>query len=290
MKAGRVATGFSKPYIADYTSSGGVVTYSNPTLLARGVEVSLSPESSSDNNFYADNVQAESASGIFTGGTVTLTVDGLFTAMKRRALGYPEADVDGWTKVGAAVTPPYLGIGYITRYMSGGVTTYVPTILAKTKFNQPEESAATQEADIDWQTTELEANLMRDDSANQTWKYEGEAFSTEAEAEAALVTKLGGTAPVVADATLSSLSLGAATLSPAFAPATTTYTATTTSATNTITATATDSNATILIKNGDTTVTNGEAATWAAGENTLTVTVTNGTESKVYTVTVTKGE
>lgn len=43
-----------------------------------------------------------------------------------------------------------------------------------------------------------------------------------------------------------------------------------------------------MIKNGETTVTNGESATWSAGENTLTVTVTNGDQEKVYTVTVTK--
>lgn len=42
------------------------------------------------------------------------------------------------------------------------------------------------------------------------------------------------------------------------------------------------------IKNGSTTVTNGRAATWAAGANTLTIKVTYGTTSQIYTVTVTK--
>lgn len=40
--------------------------------------------------------------------------------------------------------------------------------------------------------------------------------------------------------------------------------------------------------NGESEVTNGSSATWSAGENTVTVTVTNGTAEKVYTVTVTK--
>lgn len=40
--------------------------------------------------------------------------------------------------------------------------------------------------------------------------------------------------------------------------------------------------------NGDTTIPNGTAAAWAAGENTLSVVVTNGGASKVYTVTVSK--
>ncbi len=97
---------------------------------------------------------------------------------------------------------------------------------------------------------------------------------------------IGGSA--TPDATLSALSIGNLTLSPTFDADTTTYTASTTNATNTVTATATDSGATIAITNGSTPVTNGTAATWTDGENTLTVTVTNGTESKTYTVTVTK--
>lgn len=71
------------------------------------------------------------------------------------------------------------------------------------------------------------------------------------------------------------------------------YTATTTNASNKVTATAADETATIAIKNGTTDVNNGSNASWAVGENTLTVTVTDGNDpqiSKVYTVTVTRGE
>lgn len=195
MAAGRVCTGFSKPYIADYAESAGVVTYSNPALLARGVSVNLEPTSADDNKFYADNVAAEDAGGMFAGGTVTLTVDGLFTAMKRRILGYPAADEDGWTPVGESSTPPYEAIGYIARFMSDGVTTYVPTILTKTKFQVPTESAETQEDSIDWQTQELTATLFRDDTTAKNWKFEGAEFATEALAEEALKTKLGYVAP-----------------------------------------------------------------------------------------------
>nr|DAP75525.1 MAG TPA: hypothetical protein [Caudoviricetes sp.]DAZ38447.1 MAG TPA: hypothetical protein [Caudoviricetes sp.] len=40
--------------------------------------------------------------------------------------------------------------------------------------------------------------------------------------------------------------------------------------------------------NGETPVSNGAAATWAEGANTVTITVKNGAAQKVYTVTVTK--
>ena len=80
MAAGRVCTGFSLPYVAKYAASGGTITYSDGQKLARGVSVSIEPESSDDNNFYADNILAESAGTTFTGGDLNLTVDGLLAA------------------------------------------------------------------------------------------------------------------------------------------------------------------------------------------------------------------
>lgn len=90
------------------------------------------------------------------------------------------------------------------------------------------------------------------------------------------------------DVNLSSLTLGVVRLSPAFNPDTIAYTATTTNSTNTIIAIAADSEATVAIKHGNNTINNGDAITWTAGANTVTVTVTNGESTKVYTITVTK--
>lgn len=90
---------------------------------------------------------------------------------------------------------------------------------------------------------------------------------------------------------LTALTIGGLTLSPTFAKGTYTYTTTTTNSTNTITATGA-SGATVVIKNGDTTITSGQSATWAAGANTVTVTCTGfvdgAVSTKTYTVTVTK--
>ena len=91
-----------------------------------------------------------------------------------------------------------------------------------------------------------------------------------------------------ADAYLSTLTVGSKTLSPTFSSTVETYTCATTDATNTITATAAKTGAVITIMNGETPVVNGQAATWDAGENTLTVSVKYGTTEKTYTVTVTK--
>lgn len=188
---GRVITGFSKPYIANYAASGTTVTYSGGMVLARGVSVSLAPESADDNKFYADNVTAETAAGVFTGGTATITVDGLNPDARALAYGLPEAGSDGWTADGDTTNAPYVGIGYIVRYMSGGNVIYVPTVLAKTRLSIPAEEASTQEDEIDWQTTALDFTLMRDDSANHNWRFIGADFTTEEAAEAALKAKLG---------------------------------------------------------------------------------------------------
>lgn len=88
--------------------------------------------------------------------------------------------------------------------------------------------------------------------------------------------------------TLSGLEIGSLTLDPAFDGAVVEYTAETTNDADAVTATATDENAEVAIMLGETGIENGGDATWAAGENALTITVTNETASKVYTVTVTK--
>lgn len=90
------------------------------------------------------------------------------------------------------------------------------------------------------------------------------------------------------NAALSDLRIGSLELAPKFAAGTTAYTVTTNNATNTITAIPASGSAEVAITVGDKAVTNGAAATWAAGTNTVTIKVTDGDQEKTYTVTVTK--
>lgn len=196
MANGRVCTGFSDPFVALYANSGTTITYTSCTPLARGVEVTVEAEESSDsNNFYADNVLAESIQGIFSGGTATLTVDGLLDTTRKLIYGLPTADGSGWTHFGDNQSVPYVGIGFVTRYMSGGVTSYVPTILTKAIFAAEPQEAATQGDEVEWQTTELQATLLRDDSANHDWKWIGAGQATQAAAVSMITTALGGITP-----------------------------------------------------------------------------------------------
>ena len=189
MAAGRVMTGFSLPYVALYTANGGTVTYSSGQRLARGVQVSIEAEAEDDNIFYADNISAESAPGIFTSGTATFTVDGLKLAAEQLIMGIPAADTEGFIHYGENLTIPYVGVGFICRYMEDGVTSYVPYILTKCRFVTPGVDAQTATETIEWQTQEITATLLRDDTANHDWKLVGAEQTSEALAEAKIKAK-----------------------------------------------------------------------------------------------------
>ena len=197
MANGKVTTGYSKPYVALYNNANGTITYTDGMPLARGVDVSMEIETAEDNNFYADNVLAESASGTFTGGTITLTVDGLKSAARKLIMGITAStsvtvgtdtvDVDVYDDT---QTVPYVGIGFIVRYMEDGVTTFAPYMLRKCTFSQPGVDAATQEDEIDWQTQELEATIMRDDASNHAFQWIAADQTTEEAAENVLKAML----------------------------------------------------------------------------------------------------
>ena len=190
MAAGKVTIGFSKPYVALYSEAGGVITYSSGQLLARGVSVNAEPESSDNNNFYADNIVAESDAGRFTGGTVTLTVDGLLQDAEKLIQGLGAADADGFINYDDDQATPYVGIGFVVETMSEGVRYFTPVVFTKTRANQLVTDAETEGESIDWQTQEIAFSIFRDESAKRRWKRVGGEMATEAAAEAAVKTAL----------------------------------------------------------------------------------------------------
>lgn len=189
-----VTTGFSKPYVAKYSNVGTTVTYSDGQLLGRGVSLSLDINTADDNNFHTDNVISETENSQFVSGNATTTIDGLEPAAATLIFGLPSTtnvEVNekqvAFQGYGDAMDPPYLGYGCVRRTRMNGVDQYWPLILPKIRYAIPSESMATQEDGIDWQTQELTATVLRDDTAAHNWKYlSAEGMSTEAEAEAAV--------------------------------------------------------------------------------------------------------
>jgi len=186
--AGKVTIGFSKPYVALYSESGGTITYSSGQKLARGVSVNAEPDSSDNNNFFADNIIAESDAGSFSGGTVTLTVDGLLQDAEKLIQGLPTADADGFLNYDDDQVTPYVGVGFIIEYMSDGVRYFTPVIFPKCKAGQLTVAAETEGESISWQTGEIPFSIYKDDSAKHRWKRVGGELADEATAEAVIKT------------------------------------------------------------------------------------------------------
>lgn len=183
--------GLSKPYYAIYSNTGSTVSYSDGGILAKAVEFSAEIENTDDNNLYADNAIAETDRS-FSGGTLTITTDDLTQEASAAILGLTAQSItiEGVTTetptelvFGEAQTIPYLGFGIIIKKKVGGVYKWRAVVFTKIMFNVPSDAATTQGETIEWQTPELTATIMRDDSTNHVWKRES-TLDSEADAEA----------------------------------------------------------------------------------------------------------
>ena len=193
MANGKVITGYSQPIVAKYVYSSNTISYTDKTPLARGVEVDLEVEIGDATNFFADNTIAESVAGQFNGATATLTVDGLKDTARDLIAGLVTTKTiiaNSSTVTAKAYDDlqviPYVGIGFVVRYMENGNTTYAPVILPKAQFSPESIKAATQGESVEFQTTELQATVMRADDANHTWKIVAADQATEAAAAAVI--------------------------------------------------------------------------------------------------------
>lgn len=187
--------GFSRPYVALYTAVGSNVVYSKGMRLGRGTSVSMDIDASDGNDFYADNVLAESIRGVFTGGSITLTIAELNHAEAQfiSALQENTLNVNG-TEVTELVyneqdQAPSMGVGYIKKKWYKGEGKWIGVVLTKVAFNLPGEDLNTQEDEIDWQTQDVEGAIEKDIRGN--WKFQSQDFDTEEEADAYIRYRLG---------------------------------------------------------------------------------------------------
>lgn len=105
---------------------------------------------------------------------------------------------------------------------------------------------------------------------------------------AAVTTTATFAADTANDANLIGITVGSASLTPAFDPAVQSYAVTVTGTTGAVSATTAQAGASVAISYNGENVKNGGTITYATGANDLTFTVRNGNKTKVYTVTVTK--
>lgn len=191
--------GLSKPYFAVYSATGSTVSYANGAVMGKATEANIEIDTTEDNNLYADNAIAET-DRTFAGGTLTLSTDDLSQEVSKAILGLAEQAITGIEGVTDTSVKellyddqqqtPYLGVGFIIKKKVGGVYKWRGVILTKVMFSAPADVATTQGETIEWQTPELSATIMRDDSTNHMWKREA-TFTTEAQAEAYIKDRLG---------------------------------------------------------------------------------------------------
>lgn len=205
LAAGQVVTGFSFPIVALYQNEGGSVSYTGGMDLARGVSMEPDVATSGDENiFYANNRSAETAQRRFRNGSLKLTVDGLLTAAEKLIMGLgaaaastvtvgsgQDAKTVNMTDYGEGQEIPYVGVGAVVRSQSNGVELFRAVIYTKCRFEQFNLPAETEGENIDWQTTELNAQLNRDDTAKHNWQRVSELLETELEAYNVVRSVLG---------------------------------------------------------------------------------------------------
>ncbi len=199
-------TGVSKPYYALYNANGNTVTYSDGGLLGRITSVNLSINTSMDNDLYADNGIAETDRQ-FTSGTLTVGTDELSQEVSKVIVGAEERPLgpdDGVTVPEGGTAPtelvfgdnmtfPYLGVGFVIKGQYMNRVYWRAVVLTKVMFAVPNDAVTTQGKTIDWQTPELTATILRDDTDDHFWKRES-TFDTEAKAEGYIKAKLNITA------------------------------------------------------------------------------------------------
>lgn len=179
-----IRKGFSKPYVAPYDKTAG--TYTAGTTLARGVSVSGDITVTEPENWYADNIIAETSSPRFSEGTLTVTCDDpsedalamLFTTTY---------DTTNPTKYNMSDTANTVGFGYIVEKQYQGTTFFEFVIFPCVRFSMPSETAETEADSITWTTLELEASIDTDKDGNyKITPPKGVTYTTEARAVTAM--------------------------------------------------------------------------------------------------------
>lgn len=190
--------GLSKPYYGIYSVSGTTVSYADGAVMGKATEANIEIDTTEDNNLYGDNAIAETDRS-FAGGTLTLSTTDLSQEVSKAILGLKEDAITGIkdvvdTSVKELIyddeqVTPYLGVGFIIKKKVDGAYRWRAVVLTKVMFSIPADAATTQGESIEWQTPELSATIMRDDSATHIWKREA-TFTTEAQAEAYIKNRL----------------------------------------------------------------------------------------------------
>lgn len=210
--------GLKYPVVAALTETGTTPTYASGAVLAKAISANISIETS-DIKLYADDGISESDIS-FIKGTISFNIDDLSDAMKVLLLNYTEgAEIDAAISskeltAGSANTPALIGLGFYSKRVKSGVTSYRAIWLKKVQFKEPSSESTTKGESVEFKTPTLEGSITL--ACDSNWKSEG-TFSTEAGAIAWLNAKSGISSAVSTG--LTGLVITNGTLTPSFSAA-----------------------------------------------------------------------
>lgn len=182
--------GASQFFVALYHEDEiGRISYTDGQRAARLASWSLTLNSSDSNSDYLDNVEAETAGGEFSGGSLDVEIgeftqeaDRLILGAKRGTLMVNGEKVEG-VLYNDNLTRPFLGAAFIEKRIIKGVTSWRPIVLLKTRFNIPDEQVETQGETISWQHDTIKASVLRAAGTEGNWRiyddFESESLAAQ---------------------------------------------------------------------------------------------------------------
>jgi phi13 family phage major tail protein len=150
--------GLDQVYVAEITETDGVESYATPIRVAGAIDASISPSIDTANIFSDDSI--EEIITQFSSVEVSFTFSDIGSTNYAMLLG-KETDSNGVVMDSADDIAPYFALGFRSK-KSNGEYRYV--WMYKGRFNQIEESFATQSDSADFQTAPVTGTFVKRNS------------------------------------------------------------------------------------------------------------------------------
>ena len=184
--------GLRYPYIGKYDAEEG---YSTPTLSARAIAFSVSPNYA-EGSLAADDDANSEYDKEFTDADVTLGTDTIPEAWREDMFG--NTVTSGEIASNKDDHANYVGVGVIAPETIRGAKTWVAVFLPLVKFTEPADEFETKGSSITYKTPSITGKAKADADGN--WRYR-QSFSTEDDAKAYIEGKFGAGSTAGAGAT-----------------------------------------------------------------------------------------
>lgn len=185
-------TGMKMPVfcVESQYAEGSPITYKPGKVMAHAIAATVT-KNLRDNPLYADNTKVENDKGI-TDYSIELEIDDIEDEIRAELLG--EVAIGDGTVTEYAVqdkNPPYVGFGYLTNKIKGGIEKWEGFFFHRVQFATSSEGATTKRESVEWQTPKLSGTGFGVviDSTGAIDHFRHMNFATEAEATAWLKSK-----------------------------------------------------------------------------------------------------